>query len=88
MQWSFGPDSCPFTSQGGAFWFAWRAPWWVSLVVTGVIFLDASMRTLPCYSLAVQMGSDFKHREWACSPVAGAQQLPSLQSLLLTWRCP
>lgn len=40
---------------------AWRR--YLSLIIATVIFLDASLRTLPCYSLAVQMGSDFKHRE-------------------------
>lgn len=25
--WSFGAQSCPFTSQTNAFYFAWRAPW-------------------------------------------------------------
>lgn len=60
--WSFGAGSCPFTSRGNAFWFAWSAaPWYVCLIVSGVIYLDASMRTLPVYSLAVQLGSDFKH---------------------------
>ena len=39
-------------------------PWWAMLLFTGLIFADASVRTLPLYSLAVQMGSDFKHREW------------------------
>ncbi len=42
------------------------------LLFAGVVYLDASLRTLPTYSLAVQMGSDFKHRErlrlprWNC----------------------
>lgn len=56
--WSFGAHSCPFSTS---FWFAWLPPWWVSLILSGLIFFDAAVRTLPCYSLAVQMGSDFKH---------------------------
>lgn len=55
---SFGAHSCPFSTS---FWFAWLPPWWVSLILSGLIFFDAAVRTLPCYSLAVQMGSDFKH---------------------------
>lgn len=36
---------------------------YISLIVAGVVFVDLSLRTLPLYSLAVQMGSEFKHRE-------------------------
>ena len=61
---SFGPESCPFTAAGNKFWFAWVLPWWTVLIFTAVVYLDAATRTLPCYSLAVQMGSEFKHREW------------------------
>lgn len=60
---SFGPDSCPFTATGNKFWFAWVLPWWTVLIFTAVVYLDAATRTLPCYSLAVQMGCEFKHRE-------------------------
>eukprot|EP00887_Chlorella_sp_A99_P006529 scaffold3.g6529.t1 len=56
--WQFGPHSCFFTSEG--FWWAWVLPWWMSLLFSGAIFLVLSLRTLPLYSLAVQMGSDFK----------------------------
>ncbi|PSC71161.1 alpha-amylase chloroplastic [Micractinium conductrix] len=59
--WSFGGASCPFTSHGESFYFALVVPWWAMLLFTGLIFADASVRTLPLYSLAVQMGSDFKH---------------------------
>lgn len=38
-------------------------PWWAMLLFAALVYLDASLRTLPTYSLAVQMGSDFKHRE-------------------------
>lgn len=57
----FGAKSCPFTAQHNAFWMAWLPPWWLVLIIAGLIFVDAAMVTLPCYSLAVQMGSDFKH---------------------------
>lgn len=58
--WSFGSESCPFTAAGNAFWLAWLPPWWLVLIISGLIFVDAAMIALPCYSLAVQMGSDFK----------------------------
>jgi len=60
---SFGAYSCPFTARDYKFYFALVLPWWTLLIFGGIILLDASMRTLPLYSLAVQMGSDFKHRE-------------------------
>lgn len=56
--WSFGPSSCPFS---GSFYFALVLPWYTLVIFALLLFLDASMRTLPCYSLAVQMGSEFKH---------------------------
>lgn len=40
---------------------------YLSLIFAGVVFVDLSLRTLPLYSLAVQMGSEFKHRE-RCRP--------------------
>lgn len=57
--WQFGQHSCPFTNKG--FWWAWVVPWWTSLIFGAALFLNLSLRTLPMYSLAVQMGSDFKH---------------------------
>lgn len=62
--WSFGPSSCPFTAGGidsNPFYFAQVVPWWAMLLFAALVYLDASLRTLPTYSLAVQMGSDFKH---------------------------
>ncbi|KAL4420149.1 hypothetical protein ABPG77_010365 [Micractinium sp. CCAP 211/92] len=62
--WSFGASSCPFTAgspDSNPFYFAQVVPWWAMLLFAGVVYLDASLRTLPTYSLAVQMGSDFKH---------------------------
>lgn len=56
--WQFGVNSC-YTSTD--FWFAWSWPWWCSLVISWGMFLDLAFKTIPMYSLAVQMGSDFKH---------------------------
>ncbi|KAK9811612.1 hypothetical protein WJX72_006963 [[Myrmecia] bisecta] len=56
----FGPRSCFFTSHGyKSTLFA--LPWWLILLLNVLLFLMLALNTLPLYSLAVQMGSDYKH---------------------------
>lgn len=62
------------------FWWGWVAPWWTSLIFGGALFLNLSLRTLPMYSLAVQMGSDFKVR-------AAGQGDAGWQSMCTSWIC-
>jgi hypothetical protein len=57
LLWQFGPKSCCFTDE---FYPGWVLPWWTILIVNTLIFLHMGAVTLPAYSLAVQMGSDWK----------------------------
>ena len=55
--WQFGTKSCPFYD---AFYTWWELPWWMIIVFNTAIFAHMSLVTFPTYSMAVQMGSDYK----------------------------
>lgn len=57
--WQFGPKSCYFTNAGFRAYAAW--PFWVDTILAALLLLEMGLTTLPLYSLAVQMGSQYKH---------------------------
>uniref|UniRef100_A0A1D2A4C2 MLO-like protein n=2 Tax=Auxenochlorella protothecoides TaxID=3075 RepID=A0A1D2A4C2_AUXPR len=55
--WQFGASSCAFED---VFYRGWVLPWWTIILFNTLMLVHMSWVTFPAYSLAVQMGSDWK----------------------------